>query len=172
MSHQAYKRQKEAKMETAATALIKGIGIEEIVEALDSFYCYNLVAFHYSRAVENRLEGQASFLLGDELEEVAGQSLQAAKKLADRIGELGGVVRADPTLLVRNSPLGEYSIPDSTRDVGVILGHALGRICTIIGEYGAFLEQVRGRDEISHRLVLDLLKEQVRRESEIEAALA
>jgi hypothetical protein len=46
MSHQAYKRQKEAKMETAATALIKGIGIEEIVEALDSFYCYNLVAFH------------------------------------------------------------------------------------------------------------------------------
>ncbi len=46
-------------MGMAGTALIKGIGVEEIVEALDGFYCYNLVVFHYSRAVENRLEGQA-----------------------------------------------------------------------------------------------------------------
>jgi ferritin-like protein len=168
-----YGHEKEAKMDTAATALIKGIDIEEIVEALDSFYCYNLVVFHYSRAVENRLEGQAFFLLGDELEEhAAGPSLEAAKKLADRIGELGGVVTADPTLLVERSPLGAFSMPESSSDVGVILGHVLGQIRTIIGAYGAFLERVRGRDEISHRLVLHLLEEQVRLESEIEAALA
>ncbi len=165
--------EKEAKMDTAATALIKGIDIEENVEALDGCYCYNLVVFHYTRALENRLEGQASILLGHELEEhAAGPSLEAAKRLADRIGELGGAVTADPTHLVQNSPLGEFSMPESTRDVGVILGHALGQIRTIIGEYGAFLERVRGRDEISHRLVLDLLEEQVTLESEIEAALA
>jgi ferritin-like protein len=158
-------------MGKAGVGLIKGIDVEEIVDTLDSYYCYNLVVMHFSHALRNRLEGQAAFLLGDELEENAEQGLKAAKKLADRIGDLGGVVSADPTQFVERSPLGEFSLPDSNSEVGVILGFVLERIRMIIGEYGAFLERVRGRDEISHLLVLDLLKEQVARESEIEAAL-
>jgi ferritin-like protein len=158
-------------MGKAGVGLIKGIDVEEIVDTLDSYYCYNLVLMHFSHALRNRLEGQAAFLLGDELEENAEQGLKAAKKLADRIGDLGGVVSADPTQFVERSPLEEFSLPDSNSEVGVILGFVLERIRMIIGEYGAFLERVRGRDEISHLLVLDLLKEQVARESEIEAAL-
>ena len=158
-------------MGKAGVGLIKGIDVEEIVDTLDSYYCYNLVVMHFSHALRNRLEGQAAFLLGDELEENAEQGLKAAKKLADRIGDLGGVVSADPTQFVERSPLEEFSLPGSNSEVGVILGFVLERIRMIIGEYGAFLERVRGRDEISHLLVLDLLKEQVARESEIEAAL-
>ena len=158
-------------MGKAGVGLIKGIDVEEIVDTLDSYYCYNLVVMHFSHALRNRLEGQAAFLLGDELEENAEQGLKAARKLADRIGDLGGVVSADPTQFVERSPLEEFSLPDSNSEVGVILGFVLERIRMIIGEYGAFLERVRGRDEISHLLVLDLLKEQVARESEIEAAL-
>jgi ferritin-like protein len=158
-------------MGKAGVGLIKGIDVEEIVDTLDSYYCYNLVVMHFSHALRNRLEGQAAFLLGDELEENAEQGLKAAKKLADRIGDLGGVVSADPTQFVERSPLEEFSLPDSNSEVGVILSFVLERIRMIIGEYGAFLERVRGRDEISHLLVLDLLKEQVARESEIEAAL-
>ena len=158
-------------MGKAGVGLIKGIDVEEIVDTLDSYYCYNLVVMHFSHALRNRLEGQAAFLLGDELEENAEQGLKAAKKLADRIGDLGGVVSADPTQFVERSPLEEFSLPDSNSEVGVILGFVLERIRMIIGEYGAFLERVRGRDEISPLLVLDLLKEQVARESEIEAAL-
>jgi len=158
-------------MGKAGVGLIKGIDVEEIVDTLDSYYCYNLVVMHFSHALRNRLEGQAAFLLGDELEENAEQGLKAAKKLADRIGDLGGVVSADPTQFVERSPLETFSLPDSNSEVGVILGFVLERIRMIIGEYGAFLERVRGRDEISHLLVLDLLKEQVARESEIEAAL-
>jgi ferritin-like protein len=159
------------RMGKAGVGLIKGIDVEEIVDTLDSYYCYNLVLMHFSHALRNRLEGQAAFLLGDELEENAEQGLKAAKKLADRIGDLGGVVSADPTQFVERSPLEEFSLPDSNSEVGVILSFVLERIRMIIGEYGAFLERVRGRDEISHLLVLDLLKEQVARESEIEAAL-
>ncbi len=108
---------------------------------------------HFSQALGNRLEGHGSFLVSDELEEVAEAALQAAKKLADRIGELGGAVTADPALLVERSPLPEFSLPDSNSEVGVALGHVLERVRIIIGEYGAFLEEVRGRDELSHRLV-------------------
>jgi ferritin-like protein len=158
-------------MGKAGVGLIKGIDVEDIVDTLDGYYCYNLVVMHFSHALRNRLEGQAAFLLGDEFEENAEQSLEAARKLADRIGDLGGVVSADPTRFVERSPLGEFSLPDSNSEVGIILGFVLERVRTIIGEYGAFLERVRGRDEISYVLVLDLLKEQVARESEIEATL-
>jgi ferritin-like protein len=158
-------------MGKAGVGVIKGIDIEEIVDRLDSYYCYNLVVMHFSYALLNRLEGQAAYLLGDELEENAEQSLKAARKLADRIGELGGAVSADPTQFVERSPLGEFSLPVSNSEVGIILGFVLERIRMIIGEYAQFLERVRGRDEVSHLLVLDLLKEQVAREAEIEAAL-
>ena len=158
-------------MGKAGIGLIKGIDIEEIVGRLDSSYCYNLVVMHFSYALHNRSEGQAAYLRGDELEENAEQSLKAARKLADRIGDLGGEVTADPTLFVEQSPLGEFSLPASNSEVGVILSFVLERIRMIIGEYAAFLEHVRGRDEISYVLVLELLKEQVAREAEIEAAL-
>jgi ferritin-like protein len=158
-------------MGKAGIGLIKGLDVEEVVDRLDSYYCYNLVVMHFSHALHNRLEGQAAYLLGDELEENAEQSLEAAGKLADRIGELGGEVTADPTRFVERSPLGEFSWPSSNSEVGIILGFVLERIRMIIEEYAAFLERIRGRDDISHLLVLNLLKEQVAREAEIEAAL-
>jgi len=164
--------ERRTQMGVAGRALMNGIDVEEIVEALDGFYCYNLVVMHFCYALENRLEGQASFLLGGELEEVAEESLKTAKKLADRIGELDGAVTADPARLVERSPLDEFSLPDSNSEVGIILSHVLKRVRLIISEYGAFLERAKGRDEISHLLVLGLLSEQVARESEIEAALA
>jgi hypothetical protein len=92
-------------MQTVGAGLVKGIEPDEVVERLDSFYCYNMVVVHFCHAMVNRLEGQASFLLGDELEEVAEEALGAATRLANRIGELGGMVTADPSLLVEKSPL-------------------------------------------------------------------
>ena len=50
-------------MGKAGVGLIKGIDVEEIVDTLDSYYCYNLVVMHFSHALHNRLEGQAAFLL-------------------------------------------------------------------------------------------------------------
>jgi ferritin-like protein len=173
MTLQTYSWQKEeVQMQTVGAALVKGVDVEEVVERLDSFYCYNMVVLQFCLAMENRLEGQASFLLGDELEEVAEEALSAAKKLSERIGELGGEITADPSLLVERSPLPAFSMPESNSEVGVILGHVYERVRTISHEYGDFLGRVKEQDELSHRLVLKLLAEQVARASEIEAALA
>jgi hypothetical protein len=49
---------------------------------------------HWALAVGNRLEGQPLFLLTDELNEVLDDSLDAARRLADRIAELDGAVGA------------------------------------------------------------------------------
>ena len=68
----------------------------DVIDALDSFYCHNVIAALWADAVANRLEGMAIYLLSDEIPEVAEHARAAARRLADRIGDLGGAITADP----------------------------------------------------------------------------
>ena len=55
------------------------LNIKAVIDALDSFYCHNVIVSLWADAVANRLEGLAIYLLSDELPEVA-----------DPVGEAGG----------------------------------------------------------------------------------
>jgi ferritin-like protein len=158
-------------MGTAGNALIKGVDTQELIDTLDGFYCYYLQALHWSLAVLNRLEGQAAFMLTAELEDVSKQSLKQAKRVAERVAELGGAVTGDPAQLVARSPIGEFALPSSMSDVAVILRYALERTRVMIGAYGVCLDRTRHHDELTYALVLKLLKHEVAREAELEAAL-
>jgi ferritin-like protein len=142
-----------------------------VIDALDRLYCGHLVALHWSDAVRNRLEGQAAFLLSDQLAVVAKQSLEAAHKLADRIAELDGAVTADPTAFVDRSPAQSFQLPASTSDVGAILGYALTQVGSVIAAYRDLLGLTRDTDELTHRLALELVQGEVARESELQAVL-
>jgi hypothetical protein len=66
----------------AGNSLIKGIEVQEIIDALDSFHAQSWVIVHFSLALKNRLEGQAAaFLLSKELENKDEESMKHAKKL-------------------------------------------------------------------------------------------
>ena len=94
------------------------LDVRDVIETLDSFYCHNVVVSLWADAVANRLEGMALYLLNDELQEVAGHAREAARRLADRIGDLGGAITADPRQLVDPSPGGsEFTIPDCSDPV-------------------------------------------------------
>jgi hypothetical protein len=41
--------------------LIKGLEIQEIIDALDSFHAQSWVIVHFSLGLKNRLEGQTAF---------------------------------------------------------------------------------------------------------------
>jgi hypothetical protein len=75
-----------------------------VIDDLDTFYCHNIVASLWADAVANRLEGMAIYLLSDELPEVAEHARAAAARLADRIGDLGGAITADPRQLIDRAP--------------------------------------------------------------------
>src|SRR5215467_3603334 len=145
---------------------------QDVIDALDSFYCHNVVAALWADAVANRLEGLAIYLLSDELPEVAEQARAAARRLADRIGDLGGAVTGDPRQLVDRAPGdSEFTIPDCS-DPRAITGYALKRLDVIIAAYQAFLDKVRGRDDVSFALVVGLLGTQTHRRADVMAALA
>src|SRR5687767_8757356 len=127
-------------MGRAGNSLIKGIDIDEVINTLDSFHAQSWVVVHFSLAFVNRLEGQgAAFLLSKELEDKAQESTKHAKKLAERIAELGGTETADPTEFVMLSPLKRFSMPSSNSDVNEILSFILKLEQSIIKTYGDFL---------------------------------
>jgi ferritin-like protein len=148
-----------------------GTAATEITDTLDSFYCYNITAALWTDAVINRLEGLAIFLLRDELAKVAGRARTAARRLADRIGDLGGAITADPRQLLDHSIPVDFALPDCS-DIASIGEYALQRLNAIIAAYEAFLDQVRGTDDLSFHLVLDLLAAETHQRADLQAALA
>ena len=145
---------------------------QNVIDDLDSFYCHNIVASLWADAVANRLEGMAIYLLSDELPEVAEHAREAARRLADRIGDLGGAVTADPRQLLDRAPGStEFTIPDCS-DPRAIISYALHRLDVIITAYQAFLDAVRGRDDVSFALVVGLLAAEAHRRADAVAALA
>src|SRR5215472_17800709 len=148
------------------------LAADDVVETLDSFYCHNVIVALWCDAVANRLEGPAIYLLSDEIPEVAEHSRAAAARLADRIGDLGGAVTADPRQLIDRAPgASEYTIPDCS-DPRAIISYALQRLNIIIDAYQAFLDKVRGRDDVSFALVVGLLGAEAHRRADAAAALA
>ena len=148
------------------------LAAEDVIDALDSFYCHNVVAALWADAVANRLEGPAIYLLSDEIPEVAEHARAAAARLADRIGDLGGAVTADPRQLIDRAPGGnEFTIPDCS-DPRAITTYALQRLNIIIAAYQAFLDKVRGHDDVSFALIVSLLDAETHRRADVKAALA
>lgn len=145
---------------------------QDVIEALDSFYCHNVVAALWADAVANRLEGMAIYLLTDELAEVADDARKASARLANRIGDLGGAITADPRQLLDTAPgEAEFTIPDCS-DPRAITTYALHRLNVIIAAYQDLLDKVRGRDDVSFALVVSLLAAETHRRADVLAALA
>ena len=156
---------------SAGNSLIRGIEVQEIIDALDSFHAQSWVVVHFSLALKNRLEGQAAFLLSKELENKAQESIKHAKKLAERIAELGGTETGDPTEFVMLSPLKRFSMPNSTSDIKVILYYILEQEQAIIRKYGDFMIKLRDKDDLTYHLLREILEDEIRHESEIEAVV-
>jgi ferritin-like protein len=159
-------------MGRAGNFLIKGIEVQEIIDALDSFHALSWVVTLFSLGLKNRLEGEAVFLLSKELEDKAQESMKHAKKLAERIAELGGTETADPTEFVMLSPLKHFSMPSSNSNVNVILSYILELEQSIIRTYGDFLRGIKYNDDITYHVLREILEDEIRRESEIESVLA
>jgi len=158
-------------MESAGNSLIKGIEVQEIINTLDSFHALSWSIALFSLGLKNRLEGQAAFLLSNELEDKAQESMNHAKKLAERIAELGGTETADPTEFVMLSPLKRFSMPSSNSDVNKILSFILELEQSIIKTYGDFLNIIRDKDDITYHMLREILEDEVKREREIESVL-
>jgi ferritin-like protein len=155
-------------MSRAGNALLRGIDPEAVIADLDRLRAAHVVAEQWLLAVENRVAGPALYLLQDELPEFAEVHRQAGAALAGRMAELDGAITGDPTKLVQLSGLGPFELPADTSDPAAITNYALERVRGLIGAYGETLDRTRDADELTHRLLLKLVRQQVETEAELE----
>jgi ferritin-like protein len=139
-----------------------------VVADLDRLRAAHVVADQWLLAVENRLAGPALYLLQDELPGFAETHRQAGAALAGRVAELGGAISSDPTQVVELSRLGPFALPANTSDAAAITDYALERVRGLIGAYSEALDRTRDADELTHRLLLKLVRQQVETEAELE----
>jgi ferritin-like protein len=69
---------------------------------------------------------------------------------------------------VELSKLGPFELPADTSDPTAITDYALQRLRGLIGAHAEALERTRGADELTHRLLLKLVRRQVETEAELE----
>jgi ferritin-like protein len=143
----------------------------DVADELDRLYCYEQVVAHWCTGVENRLIGAASFLLADELREVAGEARATGEQLAARVAQLGGEITADPTDFVERAAIEELRVPRDYSDVEEILTVAINYERTAIADYHNLLSGLREYDVITHLLLAEILAGKLAREDELEAAL-
>ena len=148
------------------------LNIKDVIAALDGVCCHNVVAGLWADAVANRLPGIAIYLMSDELPEVADHARAAARRLP-----IGSATSAVPSQVIRDRSSTAPPVAPSSRsltcsDPRAIISYALQRLNVIIAAYQDFLDQVRGRDDVSFALVVGLLAAKAHRRAHIEAALA
>jgi ferritin-like protein len=160
-------------MSKASIELVRGeVDPAGLADELDGLYCYEQVVVHWCKGVENRLMGMATFVLPDELSEVADEASEVAERLATRIAQLGGEITADPTAFVTRAPIDEFTLPDDFGDVVAILTTALDYQRHAIGAYADLLDTVGAADVVTHRLLTKILADKLAREDELEAIVA
>jgi ferritin-like protein len=155
-------------MSRAGNALLRGVAPEAVVADLDRLRAAHVVAEQWLLAVENRLAGPALYLLDDELPELTEINRQAAAALAGRVAELDGAITGDPSLLIEVSGLSAFELPADPSDPAAITDYALERVRGLIGAYGEALERTLDADELTHRLLLKLVRQQVQMEADLE----
>jgi ferritin-like protein len=155
-------------MSQAGNALLRGVTPEAVVADLDRLRAAHTVAEQWLLAVENRLAGPALYLLDDELPELAEINRQAGAALADRVAELDGAITGDPTKVVELSGLGPFELPADTSDAAAITDYALERVRGLIGAYSEALGRTRDADELTHCLLLKLVRQQIEMEADLE----
>jgi hypothetical protein len=120
------------------------LSVQDVIDDLGSFYCHNVMASLWADALANRLEGMAIYLLSDELPEVAEHVRAAARCLADRVGDLGVALTADPASSSAARPAMRSSPSPDCSDPRAITSYVLHRLDVIVAAYQVFLDKVRG----------------------------
>lgn len=148
------------------------LAAQELIDDLDSFYCHNHLVALWAAAVANRLEALGSTCSATKFPRLPSTLVRRHAAWADRIGDLGGAVTADPRPLIERAPgTNEFTIPDCS-DPRAITSYALQRLDVIVTAHQAFLDKVRGRDDVSFALVVRLLGAETHRRADVLATLA
>jgi bacterioferritin len=155
-------------MGTKAQGIIK-ISPEEVTAKLNQSLADEwLAAIQYWSGAQV-VKGPYKATVEAELRAHFEEELGHADILAKRIIQLGGKPVSSPEAMLKLAGSG-YEAPDNPLSAGVVAQNLRGEQHAILA-YNDILETVRGKDPITHNLILKILKDEVEHEQDLEDLL-
>jgi bacterioferritin len=142
-----------------------------LIQILTQAYADEWFAHYNYWFVANTVCGPASSAVITLLQEKAQRALLHANRLAERLNELGGRPVAKLTELVQHATDKPFKLPADVRDLDGALKAVLDAERTSLRTYQRLYEQTREYDPVTQALALELLREAVHGEEQLERLL-
>ncbi len=149
---------------------IVGLDVNKLIELLQKAYADEWLAYYQYWVGSKVAVGRMRGIVASELEEHANEELKHAEMLTERIITLGGSPLLKPEDLLKESNCG-YDVPSDPKTKQLLKQNIKGEQCAI-ETYKKLLEFVKDKDPITYHIVLEILKDEVKHEEDLEAILA
>jgi bacterioferritin len=146
-----------------------GTDVKKIVILLNKAFADEWLAYYQYWIGAKIAHGPMRQTITDEFEEHAGEELKHAGMLAARIIQLGGMPILEPTQWYKMTNCG-YDIPNKPA-IKVLLKQNIKSEQCAIEVYDKLAEATKIKDVITYQLVLEILKDEIKHEEDLEAFL-
>ena len=148
---------------------IVGVDVKELLVKLNKALADEWLAYYQYWVGAKVVKGSNSGMVISEMKEHAQDELRHAEMISERIVQLGGVPILNMRELFDQSTCG-YAAPSDFAVRAILQQNIKGEQCAI-AVYHKLLEFVKGKDDITYHLVLEILKDEVEHEDDLETVL-
>ena len=148
---------------------IVGVDVNQLLEMLNKAYADEWLAYYQYWVGAKVAVGKMRGIVAGELQEHAGEELEHAQMLAERILTLGGTPLLNLQALLQQTNCG-YEEPSDPSTQKLVEQNIKGEQCAII-TYKKILDFVKDKDPITYHLILEIMEDEVEHEEDLEAIL-
>lgn len=147
-----------------------GAQVDQLIEMLNRAFADEWLAYYQYWIGTRVAQGPMRGPVAGELAEHAGEELEHAELLAERIIQLGGTLPLKPQDWFTLTNCG-YDVPENPAVSALLAQNIKGEQCAI-ATYQQLLAFTKELDPITHQLVLKILTDEVKHEEDLQAFLA
>ncbi len=148
---------------------IVGMDVSKLIELLNKAFADEWLAYYQYWVGAKVAKGPMRGAVVAELEEHAGDELEHAGMLTERIIQLGGTPILKPEDWYKMTNCG-YDAPEDPSVEAVLEQNIKGEQCAI-DMYNRLLETVKDKDPVTYNMVLEILEDEVEHEEDLQAIL-
>jgi bacterioferritin len=157
-------------MGSIGTKIVKDkLDVDELLELLNKAYADEWLAYYQYWVGAQVVQGPMRGVLESELMEHAGDELRHAGMLVERMIQLGGTPLITPEDWYKHTNCG-YEAPTDPSVYALLEQNIKGEQCAI-DVYNKLVQMTEEKDPVTHKIVLEILEDEVEHEEDLEAIL-
>ncbi len=146
------------------------VNIKELLRLMNKAYADEWLAYYQYWVGSKVATGRMRGIVAKELEDHAEEELKHAGMLVERMIQLGGTPLLRPEDILKETHCG-YEAPKDPCTKRVLAQNIKGEQCAI-ETYKKLLDFVKGKDDLTEKIVLEILTDEVEHEEDLQAMLA